>query len=155
PPVHQQSELLDPANQMRLVGAQRLEPAVDIAFREHRPGADRRRQPLELGGTELLVVEQSAHQASRGLGDDDHSRLPHPLHPCSRAGRLGVSPTPAVSKAEPDPMRSPTITTPVAMLTLVSSVPVGPATVLRRLTASTIARPARAARSASSSWACG
>src|SRR5215471_12449730 len=72
---------------------------------------------------------------------------------CSREARLGVSPTTPCSCDAPSPMRSPTITKPVAMPTrtrnLADRPPPSPAT------AATNASPAHTARSASSSSARG
>jgi hypothetical protein len=70
---------------------------------------------------------------------------------CSRAAKFGVSPTTACSWADPVPIRSPTTTKPVAMPIRVRR---GAGT-FNALTASISSSPARTARSASSSWACG
>ena len=70
---------------------------------------------------------------------------------CRRAVTFGVSPTTACSCAAPYPIRSPTTTSPVAMPTRVCS----GAIVLSTETAAISSSPARTARSASSSWACG
>ena len=71
--------------------------------------------------------------------------------PCRRAARLGVSPTIVCSWEAPEPIRSPTTTRPVAMPTRVYR----GAWVFRPPTAATNSSPARTARSASSSCACG
>ena len=72
---------------------------------------------------------------------------------CSRAARFGVSPTTPRSCASPDPMRSPTTTSPVAIPTRTCSGE--PAAVTSFGAASTMASPACTARSASCSWAWG
>ena len=80
--------------------------------------------------------------------------LPGAASACSRAARFGVSPTTACSCAAPSPIRSPTTTSPVAMPTRAASgSPAGRLELGRP--PSTIASPARTARSASSSCACG
>ena len=71
--------------------------------------------------------------------------------PASRAAMFGVSPTIACSCEAPDPIRSPTTTRPVAMPTRVCN----GAWVLDYRLQLTNSSPARTARSASSSWACG
>ena len=71
--------------------------------------------------------------------------------PCNRAARLGVSPTTPRSCASPEPRRSPTTTIPVAMPTRTCSG--APAGVSNFGAASTMARPARTACSASCSRA--
>ena len=71
----------------------------------------------------------------------------------SRAARFGVSPTTPRSCASPEPRRSPTTTIPVAMPTRTCSG--SPAAVSSFGAASTIASPARTARSASCSCAWG
>ena len=71
--------------------------------------------------------------------------------PCRRAARFGVSPTMPRSCASPDPIRSPTTTSPVAMPTRVCRETAD----LSARTASINSNPALTARSASSSWACG
>ena len=68
-----------------------------------------------------------------------------------RAARFGVSPTMPRSSISPDPIRSPTTTSPVAIPTRVCS----EARVLRPVVAAISSSPARIARSASSSCACG
>ena len=71
--------------------------------------------------------------------------------PCSRAARFGVWPTTPRSCAAPSPIRSPTTASPVAMPSRMrKSSRAG-----NRPTASITASPARTARSASSSCACG
>jgi hypothetical protein len=70
---------------------------------------------------------------------------------CKRAARLGVSPTMACSWENPEPIRSPTTTSPVAIPTRVCK----GAYVLRAPMAATKSSPARTALSASSSCACG
>ena len=72
---------------------------------------------------------------------------------CSRAARFGVSPTTPRSWDSPAPTRSPTTTRPVAIPTRTGSLPPGAAGTGRAIV--TICRPARTARSASSSCACG
>ena len=72
--------------------------------------------------------------------------------PCRRAARFGVSPTIPRSCESPEPIRSPTTTSPVAIPTRTCD---GLAAVLSFGTASTRSSPARTARSASSSCACG
>ena len=69
---------------------------------------------------------------------------------CSLAARFGVSPTTASSRAAPSPTRSPTTTRPVAVTPTLAASDF-PACVDSWLTALAIARPARTARSASSS----
>ena len=71
---------------------------------------------------------------------------------CSRAARFGRFTDDRCSCAEPSPIRSPTTTSPVAMPTRAWSLT--PLT-SRRPTASMTPSPARTARSASSSCACG
>src|SRR6516164_5779852 len=61
--------------------------------------------------------------------------------PCRRAARFGVSPTIARSCASPDPLRSPTTTSPVAMPTRVCN----EAGVLSAITAAINSSPARTA----------
>ena len=79
--------------------------------------------------------------------------VPGSASACRRAARLGVSPTTACSCGRTLPTRSPTTTSPVAIPTRTASgVPSGAGS---RPTASTIPRPARTARSASSSCAWG
>ncbi len=71
---------------------------------------------------------------------------------CRRAARFGVSPTTSRSLVSPLPKRSPTTTSPVAMPTRICSLPEGRSSLP---ISSTRARPARTARSASSSSAWG
>ncbi len=71
---------------------------------------------------------------------------------CSRAARFGVSPTTDCSCADPAPTGSPTTTKPVAIPTRVCNLT---DLMSSRPTASRALSPARTARSASSSCACG
>jgi hypothetical protein len=72
---------------------------------------------------------------------------------CNRAAKFGVSPTTISSRAAPSPTRSPTTTRPLATPTRAASG--SPAGVASRRTTLAVAKPARTARSASSSCALG
>ena len=79
--------------------------------------------------------------------------VPGSASACRRAARLGVSPTTASSCAAPSPTRSPTTTSPVAIPTRAASG--SPPGAVSRATAAVAAKPARTARSGSSSCATG
>ena len=131
-------------------GVQRVEPARLGALAHHRPGERRPGDAL----------------SSCGLRSSSSNRSPSSLRVtsamttpsggaifCSRAARFGVSPTTAGPRASSDPTRSPTTTIPVAMPNRACS---GAwAAVLSFGDASAISSPARTARSASCSCACG
>jgi hypothetical protein len=105
-----------------------------------------------------LTLPRSLYWKSRPTSrrvSSETTTVPGSARVWRRAARFGASPTTDASRDAPEPMRSPTTTTPVAIPTRVRSVPAGPAIVSRRETTSTIRRPARTARSASSSSACG
>ena len=126
-----------------------LEAAFDGARPQCRPGAHRLGDALEVSGAEVLQLEEIAEKLSRALGDDDRVRLGNPLQTRRKVWRLADD---------------------AAFLRLARSdqiadydQPGGNAdTGLQRSAASSSAitaainsSPARTARSASSSWACG
>jgi hypothetical protein len=122
-----------------------LEAALDRTCPQHRESTHRPDDPLEVLGPKVLQLEEIAEEPARGLGNDNRVRLGDALKACREVRR--VSPTISCSCASPDPTRSPTTTIPVAapIRTCRGS---GAGSVA---TASIRARPARAARSASSS----
>ena len=104
--------------------------------------------PLRSLCPEVLKLEEIAEELSRALGDDDRVRLGDALQARRQVRRLADD---AALLRIPDPIRSPTTTIPVAMPIRVWS----GAFDLSALTAPTSSSPARTARSASSSCACG
>ena len=145
PAPQQQIEFFFPPNEVRQSGRVHcLEAAFRRTRPQHRPGPRGSGDALEVLCSEVLKLEQIAQELSRAFGDDDAFGS---AMPCRRAARFGVSPTTAGSCAAPDPIRSPTTTSPVAMPTRVWR----DAGDLSAVTAATASRPARTARSASSS----
>ena len=137
------------ASRPRRSASKRLSIMLSPTTVHARSGAGR---PFKLDRTSSRYSKRSP---VRSRVESEITTLPGSAAACRRAARFGVSPTATVSSDEPDPMRSPTTTTPVAMPIRVESVPGGPAIVLSWATASIMAMPARIARSASSSCAWG
>src|SRR5260370_34637650 len=127
---------------------ERLEPALRRAFSHDPPGRDRLVEALHRVIAKLGKLEQVADLSPRRQRDH---YVPGSAMACKREAKFGVSPTTACSCAAPSPTRSPTTTSPVAIPTLTASD--WPASALSRETAPLMARPARTARSASSSCA--
>ena len=112
-------------------------------------GRHRLAQPLELAGDQGRELEHLAEQPARAVCDDDLARP----SPCLQArGEVGRLADDGLLADAPSPIRSPTTTSPVAMPTRQVRGSLPP---VSRDTAATMARPARTARSASSSCARG
>ena len=119
PTPQQQFEFFFPPDEGSQAGrVQRLEAALHGTCPQRRPGPHRPGDALEVLGPEVLKLEEIAEESSRAFGDDD---LFGSAIPCRRAARFGVSPTMPRSCASPEPIRSPTTTSPVAMPTRVCS----------------------------------
>src|SRR5205814_2482669 len=84
PATHQERGLFRATDQSDLVGAQRLESAVERAFAEHGPDADRGAQSLQIAWAKVAVVEQSPGQEVGRLVDHDHARLGQRLQPSGK-----------------------------------------------------------------------
>ena len=131
-------------------GPQCLEPAHRRRSRRPPPGVHWLGEALELDGAEIDELEQIADLPPGAVGDHDRVGLGEGL----QRGRRGSASRRRrrAPVAAPAPIRSPTTTRPVAM-------PIRTCNVTRTgqscATASIAARPARTARSASSSCACG
>jgi hypothetical protein len=104
-------------------------------------------------GSEKTISRYSKRSPVRTRVDSEITTAPGSAAVCRRAARLRVSPT--ALNDEPDLVRSPMTTTPLAIPTRVRSVPGGPAIVSSRPTPSTMLKPARIACSALASCACG
>ena len=93
--------------------ADRGKAAFDRGFAAHAPDRHRPGKSLQFVFAGALELEQPAEQDS---GSSSLTRIASgPASACSRAARLGVSPTMVRSCAVPVPMISPTTTRPVAM----------------------------------------
>ena len=132
------------------LAVERLEAALGTALAGHAPGGERLGEALEAQRAEIGELEEPADQPACCLA---MTTPPGSARACSRAARFGVSPTTVSSRAAPcadqladhdqpggdaDPRRE-------RLVCGIASPP----------TASVSASPARTARSASSSCACG
>ena len=118
PPQHLRFFL--PSDKRREVATVKgFKPAFHGRRSQCSPDLHRTRESLELLVTKVTQLEQIAQKPSCGVRDNNH--LSGSASPCSRAARLGVSPTMPRSWASPDPTRSPTTTSPVAIPTRVCS----------------------------------
>ena len=149
PAPQQQFEFFFPSDEVgHAARVERLEAAFHRARSQRRPGSHRPRDTLEVLCSEVLKLEQIAEKPSCALGDDDHVRLSDPLQTGREVRRLADD---AALLRFSRPIRSPTTTIPVAMPTRVCR----EAGDLSAVTAAINSSPARTARSASCSWACG
>ena len=79
PAPQQQLNLLVAADQRRRRGAQRLEAALDRACPQRRPGRTGSAMPLRSLAPRSCKLEEIAEKSSCALGDDDRVRLGDPL----------------------------------------------------------------------------
>ena len=92
PAPQQQFGFFFASDQRGQVGrVQRLEAAFDRACPQRRPGPHRAGNALELGGAEILQIEQIAEQLARAFRDDHHVRLGGVLQPRRQIRRLDQS----------------------------------------------------------------
>ena len=129
---------------------QRLEPTLSNTFSDDSPSPNQLRDTLEREWCEGGELEQIADEASRSIRHDHRAGLRKRLQPRRQVGCLS-SDTSLLRL--PEPIRSPTTTSPVAISTRALSG--SPPAVLSCPMLLTSERPALTARSASSSWACG
>ena len=115
PAPQQQFEFFFPPDECGQAGrVQRLEAALDRTRPQRRQSPRRSGDALEVLWPEVRQLEQIAEQPSRAPAI---TTLFGSATPCRRAARFGVSPTMPRSCASPEPTRSPTTTSPVAMPT--------------------------------------
>src|ERR687886_301144 len=81
PAAEQQLDLLLPADQRRLPGAERLETALERALAPHRPSPDGFGEAPGRQRAEILVVEETAGEPARARVDHDAVRLGEGLQP--------------------------------------------------------------------------
>ena len=103
PAPEQQFDLLLAPNQRRLAarGVQRLEAVLDRAFTEDTPGRYWFGKALHLDCTEVLVLEETAGEAVRSLGDHHRVRLGESLQPGGEVRRFADH-RPFLGGADPD-----------------------------------------------------
>ena len=155
PGPQQQPHLLLASDEgCRAPGPGRGKPALDIPRRQDAPGRHRLGEPLELIGPQILEVEVIAEHRARGRADDDLVRLRQGLQTRRQVRRLAddrglrcgsfadLVADDHRSGGDADPHRE---LDPGGLGTAAFSSAI----------ASTISRPARTERSASSSWARG
>ena len=128
---------------------QRLEAALHRACAKRRPGPHRPDDTLEVLCPEVLKLEQVAHELSRTFGNDHAVRFCNALQACRKVRRL-ANDCLLLRSARSDQVADNNeagcdADTGLQRSTWVFSAP----------TAATNSSPARTARSASSSWACG
>ena len=89
PAAQKQFEFFFPPDERgQAARVQRLEAAFNRAWPQRRPGPHRPGDALEVLGPEVLQLEQIAEQFSRALGDDDGVRLGNALQACREVRRL-------------------------------------------------------------------
>ena len=89
PAPQQQFEFFFPPDERgQAARVQRLEAAFHRTRPQRRPGSHRPGDALEVLGPEVLQLEQIAEQLSRALGDDDRVRLGDPLQARREVRRL-------------------------------------------------------------------
>ncbi len=135
------------------------------AARAARPAASPRSPVTRQAGTgSSMPLRDWPPRSSQSKRSPSSARVPAPITTwsaaatdCSRAARLGVSPTTALSADAPSPTMSPTTTRPVAMPTRTARCTPrdAPVSALSAPIDATMSSPDRTARSASSSWARG
>ena len=152
PAIEEQLHLRHASDQRRQPGClARRKAAFHAAARpQHSPGRHRCPESLEVVGAEVGKLEQVANQPPGARADHDRPGVRQGLQPRGEIGRLadhGLLPRRTLADELADDAR------PVAMPTLAASG--SPPGVRSPATAWTIAKPARTARSGSSSCALG
>jgi hypothetical protein len=108
--------LSPPDERGKAARGQRLEAALDRTRPQRRPGPHPPGDALEIPGPKVPKLEQIAKKPSRALGDDDRVRLGDALQARREIRRFMPR-----SRVSPDPIRSPTTASPVAIPTRVCS----------------------------------
>ena len=149
PAIHQQAQFVfapdEWSQSTRCRGC--FEPPAYSAGLDYPVKLDRPFDPLERLRSAIFNHEQPRDQSMRGVGDNHRAWICSRLDPCGDIGRVA-------EKSVSLPAPAPTTTAPESIPILAASLGrVGCS--LSLVIASRIARPARAARSASLSWASG